>query len=77
MSADTAYDAVMMLAEGITRAKTFSTDVVKKELLNLDYAGASGKIHFDSKGGVRKPPDIYIVKEGARTRLGSAEELVK
>ncbi len=76
MSADTAYDALKMLSAAIQAAGSVKVEAVKQKLQALQYKGASGEIHFDKDGGVRKLPDIYAVMNGTRVRVGSAEELL-
>ncbi len=59
---DTAYDTVKLYARSIEEARSFDASVVKKILNRQRYDGASGKIVFDEKGGVKKSPFLFRVK---------------
>ena len=63
-SADTAYDAVYLYAKGIPQARTFDAQKVSKILPTLSFDGASGRISFDGKRGVRKAPEFFWIKNG-------------
>ena len=70
ITADTAYDAVKLLANTIEQVGTLDTvKVIQALLATHDYVGASGKIDFDAKGGVVKQPYYNIVREGKMARL--------
>ncbi len=62
---DTAYDAVMLLAEAIR--ETGSTEPEKvKDYLNAvkRYEGVSGSLEADGKGGFTKPYKVLVVRNG-------------
>ncbi len=61
LSADTAYDALMIYVKAVKKAKTFDSKVVKSTMFSLNYEGASGKLVFDKTGGVKKTPEIWHV----------------
>jgi len=63
ISADTAYDAVMLLADAIKRAGSFDPERVR-EMLAATHAfkGASGTFSFDAKGAVDKRPVLRRVR---------------
>lgn len=70
ITADTAYDAVMILAKAIENANSFDTKTVVEKLLKTkDYRGASGIINFDAHGGVVKKPYYNIVDGFTMKRL--------
>ena len=59
ISADMAYDAFNLLVKVIKESKTLDPKVLSKKLLEIkDYNGVSGKITFDSKGGIVRPATI-------------------
>lgn len=63
ISADTAYDTVLLYAQAIERARTFEPGVVKKELAaTTDFDGASGRVSFDEHGGVTKEPELFVIR---------------
>jgi branched-chain amino acid transport system substrate-binding protein len=56
IGADSAYDAVMMLAQSIREAASFDPAVVAKELARIkSYEGVSGALKSDGKRGFLKP----------------------
>jgi branched-chain amino acid transport system substrate-binding protein len=56
IGADSAYDAVMMLAQSIRKASSFDPAVVAKELARIEsYEGVSGSLKADGKRGFLKP----------------------
>jgi len=61
ITSDTAYDVVNLYALAIRTAMTFDVNQVKDTILGLKYEGASGSITFDSHGGVKKEPVLYVV----------------
>lgn len=59
--ADTAYDAVMLLAQAMKETESENPTVLQEYLTGLKtYDGVSGTLTFDGKGGVTKP---FLVKE--------------
>lgn len=69
----TGYDSVMLYAQAIEQAKTFDPLVVKKVLSKLTLDGASGKLIFDEKGGVKSVPYLYRVNGEKIETLGAIE----
>ena len=49
LCSSTSYDAVWVLAEAATKAKTLETNALIKALEDIDYTGAAGRIVFDKK----------------------------
>lgn len=70
-SADTAYDAFMLLAEAIEECGT-NGEAIRECLhrIGQDYAGASGTITFDENGDVDKPFSLYRVENGTGVLIG-------
>ena len=65
ITADTAYDALMLYAVAIEKAETVDTAVVKDVLNNMNtYKGASGEMVFDGKGGVIRDVVFWTVEGG-------------
>lgn len=63
ITADTAYDALMVLAQAIKTAESFDTEKVIVALKNLrNYKGTSGTFSFNEKGSVDKAPVLWRVK---------------
>ncbi|UCF68608.1 MAG: penicillin-binding protein activator [Acidobacteriota bacterium] len=58
------YDAVKVLALAIDKAGAPRPAEIRKELLNLDYDGASGHINFDLNGDVVQHPRLYAIYHG-------------
>jgi len=59
-----AYDATMLLAEGLRRCGEAST-CIKEYLLTVeDYPGMGGMTTFDEQGDVEKPLLIKTVRDG-------------
>jgi len=51
VSADSAYDAVMLIAKAITETESIDTNVIQKYLNDIkEYDGVSGKLTSDGKG---------------------------
>lgn len=69
ISADTAYDAVQLYARAIKDAGELDPVIVKDVLLKLEHEGASGKIVFDSKGGVIRQPSLWYIKNGKYAKV--------
>lgn len=56
IGSDTAYDSVMLIAKAITETKSTDPTLLKDYVRSLKlYAGGSGDLTFDGKGGVTKP----------------------
>jgi len=62
ITSDTAYDSLHLYANVINQIKDLRPAYVAKNLLQVDYHGASGHIVFDAFGGVIKQPTFYVVK---------------
>jgi branched-chain amino acid transport system substrate-binding protein len=62
ITADTAYDTLMLYAKAIKENRSLESQALSKSLLASNYSGASGNIVFDTHGGVKKEPIFYIVK---------------
>jgi len=61
IGADSAYDAVMMLAEAMEATKSTDPDIVKEYLSNIEeYDGVSGHLVSDGKRAFTK---AYLLKE--------------
>jgi branched-chain amino acid transport system substrate-binding protein len=60
-----AYDAFMIIVEGIKRAKSVEGPAIQQAIFNLhDYNGLTGMIHGFEKGEVVKEVQIQVVKNG-------------
>jgi branched-chain amino acid transport system substrate-binding protein len=65
ISSDTAYDAVMMIAQAIEKAGSTDVELVQKHLASITtYEGASGTLTSDKEGGFIKQAKIKLVEEG-------------
>lgn len=63
ISADTAYDALMLFARTAQQAKSTDPGKVKQSLLAVrNYQGASGTFSIDDKGAVDKKPVLWRVR---------------
>lgn len=62
-----AYDALLTLTAAI-RDGGYTSDGIKGALYKIQFAGATGRTTFDSKGEVNKPFGVYVVKNGAFVR---------
>lgn len=70
IGADSAYDAVMMLAEAISAAGALDTSRIAEELANIKvYRGVSGDLLSDGKRGFTKS---YVIK---RVTAGKGEKI--
>jgi len=70
IGADTAYDAVMLIAQAIEKTKSTDTDKLQEYLNNLKtYSGASGELTFDGKGGTIKDSAVMKVKDSKIVQL--------
>jgi branched-chain amino acid transport system substrate-binding protein len=62
ITADTAYDALQILARSMQRAGTENTKEVQRSIMSKrQFDGASGKIVFNKQGGVLRDPLIWRV----------------
>lgn len=60
------YDAMMILAESLRKAKGRTSSEFWKGIRSIrDFAGATGTIQFDERGDVQKFPRVYVVNNGA------------
>ena len=70
IGADTAYDALMLVAQTINHAKTDDPILVRRQLLEVrNYAGASGVFSIDAHGGVQRSPILSQVRGNALVPL--------
>jgi len=59
-----AYDAVMLLADAITRARSLEAEALRKALGATQYAGLTGDIKFDAKGQSKPALFLTQVRDG-------------
>ena len=59
-----AYDAVMLLADAITRAKSVENEPLRRALAASNYIGLTGDIRFDAKGQSRPALFLTLVRDG-------------
>ncbi len=71
VTADTAYDSIILYSKAITNAKSFDLGIVSSEMQRISLHGASGQVSFDSEGGVVKDPLIYQIIDGAELPVGN------
>lgn len=70
IGADSAYDAVMMLAGAMKKTNSTDTDKIAKSLAGIqEYEGASGKLVSDGKRGFTKPYVIKKVADGKQVQV--------
>lgn len=70
IGADSAYDAVMMVAQAMRGTNSTDTATLQEYLNNLaEYRGVSGVLSADGEGGFTKPFAIRKVEGGAIKRL--------
>lgn len=70
IGADSAYDAVMLLAQAMKETKSENPNVIKDYLANIkNYNGASGNLTSDGKRGFIKPFVEKIIKNGKSQNL--------
>lgn len=70
IGADTAYDAMMMIAQSITEVDSINTVEISKNLLKVKtYQGESGYLKADGKGGFSKDFKMKKVVGGKQTDL--------
>ena len=75
-SADTAYDVIYLYADTAKKINSLSFELVKEALNKTQgYAGASGVINFDGKGGVVREPEFWEVKRNDMERRAPARLL--
>jgi branched-chain amino acid transport system substrate-binding protein len=58
------YDGVIALSKVLEKCNYDDTECARKELMNLDFQGASGRIKFDSNGDVLKEVELKTIKNG-------------
>lgn len=74
ITADTAYDALMILVEGIKQANSLDLERVKEKMHHLaQFPGASGTFSVDETGGVDKMPVLCKVEGEEYVRLERAD----
>ena len=72
ITADSAYDAVMVVTSLIEEANTADPSVIKDMLHEVeDYEGASGVITVDENGDVHRPLQMMIVVKGKLLALSN------
>ena len=62
------YDGLVALAKAMKNCQPDDTDCVRKELMKLDFEGASGRIKFDLNGDVQKPVELKIIRNQTYVR---------
>jgi branched-chain amino acid transport system substrate-binding protein len=65
-----AYDAVMLVADAIARAKSLEAEALRKALAASQYTGLSGDIKFDPKGQSRPALFLTQVRDGKQMVIG-------
>lgn len=69
IGADSAYDAVKMLADAMHKASSSDPELVARQLNSItSYSGVSGELAGDGKGGFTKDFVIMEVKSGKPVR---------
>ncbi|MCA9352554.1 ABC transporter substrate-binding protein [Patescibacteria group bacterium] len=70
VGADSAYDAVMMIAEAINETGSTEPEKIKDYLNDIrEYNGVSGRLVSDGKGGFTKGYKIFKVENGVSTEI--------
>jgi branched-chain amino acid transport system substrate-binding protein len=70
IGADSAYDAVMLIAEAIEKTESINTNDIQKYLNNIDiYEGASGTLTSDGVGGFTKKYKTLLIENGLFVEL--------
>ncbi|MEI6553239.1 MAG: ABC transporter substrate-binding protein [bacterium] len=70
VGADSAYDAVMLIAKGITETKSLDTDKIQNYLNGIKtYDGQSGLLTSDGKGAFTKDFKTMVIKDGQSIEL--------
>jgi len=70
IGADTAYDAVMLIAKAIEETGSTNTEILQKYLNNIkEYQGVSGHLKSDGKGGFTKDFVIMKVVDGKAVEI--------
>jgi branched-chain amino acid transport system substrate-binding protein len=64
ISADTAYDAIMLYAQAIRSVKNLEIALLVEVIAKTSFQGASGLITFDAEGGVIRTPTLFKVESG-------------
>ena len=64
------YDTIYVYSKAIQTAKAFNIDIVKREILDLNFSGASGQVMFDANGCVKKKPVLWKVVSDGFVRFG-------
>jgi len=67
---DSAYDAVMLLAEAMKETRSTDTEKIQEYLNGIkSYDGVSGKLVSDGKGGFTKEPITMEINNGEPIKL--------
>jgi len=70
IGADTAYDAVMMIAEAMEKTKSTDTEKIQKYLNNIEiYRGQSGNLVSDGKGAFTKDYKTFTIEGGKSVEI--------
>ncbi len=70
VSSDSAYDAVMLLAQAIEETESVDTNVIQKYLNRIDeYDGVSGNLVADGEGGFTKNYVVMTVQNGESVEI--------
>jgi branched-chain amino acid transport system substrate-binding protein len=70
ISADTAYDAVMLYAQAVETAQTFEANAVQRALTMIrNFKGASGTFSMNEQGAVVKTPVIWRIRGESYERV--------
>ncbi len=59
-----AYDAVMLVADAISRARSVEPEAIRKAVATASYTGLTGDIKFDAKGQSRPALFLTRVRDG-------------
>jgi len=59
ITADTAYDTVMLYAAAIEQMKTMKVAIIKDAIQRIELDGASGRISFNSRGSIQRDPSLF------------------
>ena len=64
------YDATMLLADAMKRAKSWDPKVYLPELAKSNYKGVTANIAFEPNGEMKNPAiTLYVYKDGKKTPL--------
>lgn len=69
LSADTAYDSVMLIARAAEKARTFDAQKLKVEMAKTEFEGASGKIALNAERAIKREPTYFVVAGNTFKRL--------